>query len=324
MDLLSFILLLSINIFGPASTNQNYIEIEIKYWEPNYIQLFEITADSVSFFSEKQSYWKHITPKKEFQKIRWDLRDVQYNKFRIDLSTRANQTIEIKSILVHVNEEIIKLNGKEIFAFFTPNIFLKLISANSESVVFKSVELNNFTDPSISGKVTSNLNPNTNIKIDLKCSSRGVLAIGLTDEENETYGRAIYINSSTTQITLPLYLKSRPTSIYIQPSISNENEILIKEVSLAYGIDKIVWDGNDIKSKFKYNGEYYRLDNYDSKYFVQTKIDSNRSTFMLWHTKLEYPRDYYKRLGLGILALVLMLIILSNANRFLLSKNILT
>lgn len=316
-------LLLSLIIFsGPAVPSENFIEVEVKYLEQDYIQLFVISSDSAASFTEKQSYWRQVVNSPSHQIVRWNLRNVHYNKLRIDLTTLSDQLIEIKSILIHVNGKEIKLKGREILSFFRPNVFLELVSCNTNSIVFRSTSIDGYTDPSIvqiNQSINSAfLNPNTKVSMQIKSATKAILAVKLMDANMVPYGCAICIDSLTKEITLPLFLNEKPKYISIQPSIANENEIVLKKITLNYLSNNITWKGKDIRNKFEYNLDYYKIDLLNDEYIVQNKIQGKFSTFEISYSNIEFPIDIFIRLGKGLLSFFISIVIL-----FVFNKNML-
>jgi len=319
-----FLFLLTTSILNYNSEmTDNYVEVEIKYEQNNHIQLFAISSDSLSYFTEKQSYWERVDSLGTFVKVRWTLRNVEYNKFRIDLATKANQLIEIKSILIHVNGERIKLKGMDILDFFEPNSFLELKEFSAESIVFKSISINDLSDPSLvqsNWGIAKTIAPNTSVKISIISKGKGMLTAKLHDSKGLIYGSSICIDTSTRLIKLPFYTPNPPTYLSIEPSKSNEIKVRILKLSVSYYDNQLFWDPLKIQQEFKTNGDFYAL-NYSHKgMFIQTKNHYPSSSFKFWNENLEFHNDYLKRMIYGFCILSIISFSLVKLNKITLSN----
>jgi len=300
-----------------AQKSNNYVEIKLKDISPNNIQLFWISSDSINHFSEEQSYWHKLEGSNDFQLVTFNLRDVSYQRFRLDMSTEINHEIEIEYIEIHVNGKNILLRGIEILDFFEPSVFFKLLSWNNKSIIFKTVEVEGMTDPGlhqISNRINQSIENNTTVELNLTAKNKGILAIELFDENYNSYGQAIIIDSSTSNITFKLNLEKKPKKLYIQPSTSNENTVAIIDIILKYNNYLINWEKENIGTQFTINGDYYNIDIYDSMFYVQTKIHKKYSTFALWIDNIEFPRDKKTKIIRGLLVALFIIVFLFVVN----------
>lgn len=289
---------------------ERFVEIKIKYAEENHIQLFFTNYSNIPSFSEKHSYWYKVTKTGSYEIVRWSLPDGHYKKFRIDLSTKANQEIDIAYLLINVNGHTIKLNGQEILRYFKPNIYLKLVSCSQESIKFRSIGINGFTDPWLFPLYDNIANhygsTNTSFTLTLKSDISNTLAIKLVDQQNVYYGAATCYDSGYNKIELFLSLASPPKDLYIQPAISPFGNVELEEVTLAHGNDTLRWTGSELGQEFTVNGNYKSIARYQQNFSVSPEPKSKYSTFELWLNDFEFPSAYFKRLTIGLSVLLLL------------------
>lgn len=232
----------------------NYVEIDIKLENPDLIQLFMVTKDSIPKWTEKQSKWKEIKKAGKYQLVRWDIpADLVYERFRIDLSTFNNHEIEIRRIKIHVNGKNIVLYGQSIFNWFAPNPYVKVIQCHNDFILLKSVGISNKASPSIeflNNHIIIDTVFNSKLEIQINSRNQSVLSVSIEDEGGIIKGRAHCVTPGDNEIIIPFNLESKPIRLSIKPSIAQNNVIEIKRIKLKYKKNYTEWIGEEVVRSF--------------------------------------------------------------------------
>ena len=232
----------------------NYVEIDIKLENPDLIQLFMVTKDSIPKWTEKQSKWKEIKKAGKYQLVRWDIpADLVYERLRIDLSTFNNHEIEIRRIKIHVNGKNIVLYGQSIFNWFAPNPYVKVIQCHNDFILLKSVGISNKASPSIeflNNHIIIDTVFNSKLEIQINSRNQSVLSVSIEDEGGIIKGRAHCVTPGDNEIIIPFNLESKPIRLSIKPSIAQNNVIEIKRIKLKYKKNYTEWIGEEVVRSF--------------------------------------------------------------------------
>ncbi|WP_159022156.1 hypothetical protein [Formosa sp. L2A11] len=121
------------------------VDLNIKILEDDKLQLFFIQDNSESGFSFQKKVNVNVQGKDEFQVVSFKLpSNVIPIRFRLDLGdNRKESEVQIKSILIRLNNNVISVDNSTIQRLFNPNKYL----ITSDYISFERKIIGNDYDP---------------------------------------------------------------------------------------------------------------------------------------------------------------------------------
>lgn len=131
------------------------VTLDAKFLEDDKVELYFVGGSAEGSFNQKERVAKYIKGSAEFQVIEFSLpKGVIPYKFRVDIGDNINKhetQVNIKSVKLELNKNVIYIENKLLDSFFQPNLYLE----KNDTGYLRKVIDNNY-DPYILSKPVLN------------------------------------------------------------------------------------------------------------------------------------------------------------------------